>query len=130
MRVFIKIFKATLGHYLQNIDNQVEHNYKNTKSIASNCLKLYDKAIEGQNTSIIAASKNAIKYYEHSIDESFKNTNTISRNILNHYIQTSEYLYKQILSVSVEPTLKRGFSITKSDNGKYITTQAQAQKIF
>ena len=123
-----KNFKATLGYYLQNIDNQIEHNYKNTKSIASSCLKLYDKAIKVQNTSIVAASKNAIKYYEHSIDESLKNTNAVSKNMLNHYTQTSEYLYKQILSVSVEPTLKRGFSITKSDDGKYITTQAQAQK--
>lgn len=121
-------FKATLGHYLQNIDYQVEHSYKNTKSIASNCLRLYDKAIEVQNTSIITASKNAIKYYEHSIDESFKSTNTVSKNMLNHYTQTSEYLYKQILSVSVEPTLKRGFSITKSDDGKYITTKEQAEK--
>jgi exodeoxyribonuclease VII large subunit len=123
-----KNFKVTLGNCLQNIDYQVEHSYKNTKSIASSSLKLYEKAIEGQYTSIIIAGKNSIKYYNHSIEECFKNTNTISKNMLSHYTQTSEYLYKQILSVSVEPTLKRGFSITKSNDGKYITTREQAEK--
>ena len=121
-------FKTKLRHYLQNVDCQVEHSYENIKSIASNYLKLYDKAIEIQNMSIVAASKNAIRYYQHSINESFKNTNAVSKNILNYYTQMSEYLYKQILSVSVEPTLKRGFCMTKSDDGKYITAQAQAKK--
>ena len=48
--------------------------------------------------------------------------------MLSHYTQTSEYLYRQILSASIEPTLNRGFSITKSTDGKYITTQQQAKK--
>ncbi|MDE5014420.1 exodeoxyribonuclease VII large subunit, partial [Francisella tularensis subsp. holarctica] len=42
--------------------------------------------------------------------------------------QESEYLYKQILSISIEPTLRRGFSITKTKDGKYITSKKQAQK--
>ncbi|MFT4693212.1 MAG: exodeoxyribonuclease VII large subunit [Francisella sp.] len=123
-----KDFRTKLGHYLQNVDYQVEQNYKNTKFIATSFLKLYTNTVEGQFENITVATKNLIKYYQHSLDEYFKNTNTVSKNMLNHYTQTSEYLYKQILSVSVEPTLKRGFSITKSDDGKYITTQAQALK--
>ncbi len=123
-----KDFKVKLGHYLQNIDYQVEHNSKNIKSMARGFTKLYVSTIEARYASVISTSKNLIKYYEHSIDEYLKNTYSVSKNMISHYTQTSEFLYKQILSVSVEPTLKRGFSITKSTDGKYILSQAQAEK--
>ena len=123
-----KDFRIKLAHYLQNIDYQTEQSYKNTKSIATSFLKIYTNIVEGRFESITVATKNLIKYYEHSLDEYFKNTNTVSKNMLSHYTQTSEYLYRQILSVSIEPTLKRGFSITKSTDGKFITTQEQAKK--
>ncbi|MDE4988279.1 exodeoxyribonuclease VII large subunit, partial [Francisella tularensis subsp. holarctica] len=50
------------------------------------------------------------------------------KNVIKYYNQAREYLYKQILSISIEPTLRRGFSITKTKDGKYITSQKQAQK--
>lgn len=121
-------FKTKVDHYLYQTNQNIEHTYKSAFSISKGILRLYNKSVNMQYTNVVSNSKSLIKYYQHGINETYKQSATIAKNFTKQYRQSSEYLYKQILSVSVEPTLKRGFSVTKSLDGKYITSQKQAQK--
>ncbi|MED7789170.1 exodeoxyribonuclease VII large subunit [Francisella sp. 19X1-34] len=121
-------FKVKLEHYLYQIGQSLEYNYKSVLSVSKGLVKLYGQTVESQYSNIAHNTQNLVKYYNHSVDEYYKQSISISRGITKYYSQTSEYLYKQILSVSIEPTLKRGFSVTVSQDGKYITSHKQAQK--
>jgi exodeoxyribonuclease VII large subunit len=121
-------FKAKLDHYLYQTSQSLEYNYKSVLSVSRGLVKLYSQTVESQYNNIGHNTQNLVKYYIHSVDEYYKQSINISRGITKYYNQTSEYLYKQILSVSIEPTLKRGFSVTLSQDGKYITNYKQAQK--
>ena len=121
-------FKNKLDHYLHQISQSLEYSYKSVLSVSRGLVKLYSQTVESQYNNIGHNTQNLVKYYNHSVDEYYKQSINISRGITKYYSQTSEYLYKQILSVSIEPTLKRGFSVTMSQDGKYITNYEQAQK--
>lgn len=121
-------FKIKVEHYLYQTNQSIEHNYRSSLSVSKGLIRLYSQAIESQFNNIKLNSQNLIKHYSHSVNEYYKQSINISRSITKYYSQTSEYLYKQILSVSIEPTLKRGFSVTVSQDGKYITNYKQAQK--
>ena len=121
-------FKTKVDHYLYQINQSLEYNYKSLLSVSRGLVKLYSQTVESQYSNIGHNTQNLVKYYNHSVDEYYKQSINISRGITKYYSQTSEYLYKQILSVSIEPTLKRGFSVTVSQDGKYITNYKQAQK--
>ncbi|MBK2094826.1 exodeoxyribonuclease VII large subunit [Francisella philomiragia] len=120
-------FKTRIEHYLYQMSQSVDHNYKESTSIARGVSKLYDKTVNTMYENILLSSKSLIRSYGNNIYNSYNQSTNTARNILKYYNQTSESLYKQILSVSIEPTLKRGFSLTKTIDGKYITTQKQAQ---
>lgn len=121
-------FKTKIEHYLYQTNQNIEHNYKATISIARGLVKLYGKSMDMQYDNIISNSQNLIKNSQHNLEESYNHSLSIAKNVIKYYNQASEYLYKQILSISIEPTLRRGFSITKTKDGKYITSQKQAQK--
>ncbi|APC91397.1 MULTISPECIES: exodeoxyribonuclease VII large subunit [Francisella] len=121
-------FKTKIEHYLYQTNQNIEHNYKAVKSIARGLLKLYGKSIDMQYDKVASSSQNLIKNSQHNLGESYNHSINIAKNVIKYYNQASEYLYKQILSVSIEPTLRRGFSITKTQNGKYVTSQKQAQQ--
>ncbi|ASG67673.1 exodeoxyribonuclease 7 large subunit [Francisella halioticida] len=120
-------FKTRVEHYLYQVDQGLEYSYKGTLSISKGLVRLYSQAVESQYANINLNSQNLVKYYSHSIDEYYKQSINISKSITRYYNQTSEYLYKQILSVSIEPTLKRGFSVTVSQDGEYITSYKQVE---
>ena len=98
--------KMNLEHYLHNFEQKVKHNY----------------------TNIFSSSKTLLKLYENSVKLHYNTLVSNANNIIKHYTHTAESLYKQILSVSIVPTLNRGFSITKTTDNKYITNKKQAQK--
>lgn len=120
-------FKTRLEHYLYQMNQSVDHNYRESTSIARGVSKLCAKSMDTVYQSILLSSKSLMRSYENNVYNLYNQSINKAQNILKYYNQTSESLYKQILSVSIEPTLKRGFSLTKTTDGKYITTQKQAQ---
>ncbi|WP_071664793.1 exodeoxyribonuclease VII large subunit [Francisella frigiditurris] len=121
-------FKSQLDNYLNYLDNKINHEYKTIISTGKALIKGYSQTIESEYKRIFENSSSSLKYYNQNVIGQYKELVNYSKNILNYYGSSSEYLYRQILSVSIEPTLKRGFSVTKSNDGKFITTKEKAQK--
>ncbi|MFV9984982.1 MAG: exodeoxyribonuclease VII large subunit [Francisella endosymbiont of Hyalomma asiaticum] len=121
-------FKTKIEYYLYQANQNIENNYKSAISITRGLVKLYGKSIDMQYDNVISNSQNLIKKSQHNLEESYNYSISIAKNVIKYYNQASAYLYKQILSVSIEPTLRRGFSITKTQDGKYVISQKQAQK--
>ncbi|QIV96130.1 exodeoxyribonuclease VII large subunit [Allofrancisella inopinata] len=119
--------RSKLDHYLQHIEQIVHHNYKNTLAMSKGVIKLYSQSLDTQYKTLVSSTKNSIKYCSYKVDEYYSQSVQNSKHNLSFYNKSSEYLYKQILSLSIQPTLKRGFSLTKAIDGKYITTKKQAQ---
>lgn len=123
-----KSFRVNVEHYLYQTNQNIEHTYKSSLSISKGVIKLYKNLIDTQYSSVMLNSQNLVKQYKNNIENSYNSSINIAKNTTKQYTQSSEYLYRQILSISIEPTLKRGFCVTKSQDGKYITSQKQAQK--
>ena len=104
----------------------LEHNYKDTVSMSKGLVNLYTQVLNSKYINLVSNSKNLAKDYSRNIDEYYKQSIDVSKNFIKHHKQMSENLYKQILSLSIEPTLERGFSVTKSLNDKYVTSQKSA----
>ncbi|MFC4892700.1 exodeoxyribonuclease VII large subunit [Pseudofrancisella aestuarii] len=121
-------FRSQLENYLNHLDNKINNEYKNITSTGKVLVKGYSQIIESKYKRIFENSNSSLKYYNQNVTGQYKELMNYSKNILNYYGSSSDYLYRQILSVSIEPTLKRGFSITKSREGKFITTKEKASK--
>ncbi|MDE5041565.1 exodeoxyribonuclease VII large subunit, partial [Francisella tularensis subsp. holarctica] len=59
-------FKTKIEHYLYQTNQNMEHNYKATISIARGLVKLYGKSMDMQYDNIISNSQNLIKNSQHS----------------------------------------------------------------
>ena len=123
-----KSFTNKLDNYLLYLSDKTNYEYKGILSPTKSLTNIYSQTIESSYKRIIETNTNNIRYYNQCLDSQYKEIMSESKSQLAYYNQGSEYLYKQILSVSIEPTLNRGFSISTDINGKYITTKAQAVK--
>ena len=92
--------KKLIEHEKQQLNNF----HSNSKAMAKSFIKAQEQQLSNCKGNIDIYAKNSIV--------SAKN------NIENHY--------KGILSMSIEPTLQRGFAVTQS-NGKYITSASDAK---
>lgn len=123
-----KSFKMNIEHYLGQVKQNIEHTYANSISISKSIARLYANLVDTQYRGLTSSSQNLIKQYQNNVQNVYENSINTAKNITKQYTQSTEYLYKQILAVSIAPTLQRGFCVTKSKDGKFITSQKQAQK--
>ena len=123
-----KSFKINIEHYLGQAKQNIEHNYATSISISKGIARLYANLVDTQYRGLTSSSQNLIKQYQNNVENVYGNSINTAKNITKQYTQSTEYLYKQILAVSIAPTLKRGFCVTKSQDGKFIINQKQARK--
>ena len=77
--------------------------------------------LNSYSSHIVKKFTDSLEYYNEGI------ASIINKNIMHTSISTDS-IYRQILAISIEPTLNRGFSVTKSKDGKYISSKKQAVK--
>ncbi|AJC49010.1 exodeoxyribonuclease VII large subunit [Allofrancisella guangzhouensis] len=119
--------KTKLNHYLQHLEQTIHHHYKSTLATSNGVIKLYSQSLDAQYKTLLSSTKNLTKYYGYKLDEYYSQSIQNTKHYLSFYSRSNEYLYKQILSLAIQPTLRRGFSLTKMINGEYVTTKKQAQ---
>ncbi|MDE5018811.1 exodeoxyribonuclease VII large subunit, partial [Francisella tularensis subsp. holarctica] len=60
-------FKTKIVHYLYQTNQNIEHNYKATISIARGLLKLYGKSMDMKYDNIISNTQKLIKNTQHNL---------------------------------------------------------------
>lgn len=120
--------KTQLNNHLHSVEMKIEHDYKNTISISKSIIKLYEQSLDMQFNNLNSYSTHIVKKFDDSLEYYNEEiVSIINKNIIHTSISTDS-IYRQILAISIEPTLNRGFSVTKSKNGKYISSKKQAVK--
>ena len=148
----------TFNNTLLNVSNLIKESRKKSRLQLENILKLsyrskneskdklnsiyhsityYSKSYIQSNHDYISLMKNnalskvktIIFNEKNKINSKVKNVISYVNLELNHSSKEIERKYKSILSMSIDPTLKRGFSITQDTNGTYITSLNEAKKL-
>lgn len=98
---------------LKYTKNFIFHHSEKTKSLMKNT---------------ITTSQAIIQYTKRDTQGLYQYILNTSSNTINSMKHKITMYYRGILALSIEPTLDRGFSITQSLDGKYITSAKQAQQ--
>lgn len=138
-----------LSFFLERQKKHTQENFFQTYRNAKQQLKYHRERISYSFNTTMRVSKNHIELlktklwtaslYQRSLYRSFlerhkrrllDSLSSLSKNFNSKVLLTKnkiEGVYKNILSLAIEPTLKRGFTLTES-KGKYITSAREAVK--
>ena len=115
--------KQQLAYQRQVIDNR----HQSIMQTAKKSLELSKTKIDNLNQSTMTISKSLIQSHVKQIANWQSNIAVNAKNTINNAKNKIESHYKGILSMVIEPTLQRGFTVTQS-NGKYVTSAKDARK--
>lgn len=103
-----------------------ERHYHELMQLTHRYTRIAQSNIEYIATHVYTLAKAMLQQHTFQITHWHASTLTQAKAILEYANNTIQGQYKLILSASIEPTLKRGFSLTSYD-GKYITSAQSAK---
>jgi exodeoxyribonuclease VII large subunit len=115
--------KQQLAYQRQFIDSQ----HQSIMQTAKKSLELSKAKIDNLNQSTITIAKSLITAHKQQLNNWQGNITVNAKNTVNNAKNKIESHYKGILSMAIEPTLQRGFTV-KQSNGKYVTSAKDARK--
>ncbi|MCF6777907.1 exodeoxyribonuclease VII large subunit [Thiotrichales bacterium 19X7-9] len=130
--------ETEINKNFEQIETSIKHNFKyhsekldnifsNTYILSKSLIKDTQNKLFKLQESNIQLTKPIIKAQKQLLDQYQSDITHLTTSILKTNQILIENNYKSILSMSIEPTLNRGFSLTKVDN-KYITSKKEAIK--
>ena len=115
--------KQQLAYQRQIIDSwQI-----NIMQSAKKSLELSRTKVDHLNQAAMTTAKSLIQSHSKQLITWHSNIAVNAKNTLINAKNSIESNYRGILSMSIKPTLQRGFAVTKSD-GKYVTSIADAKQ--
>ncbi|MDA0911003.1 MAG: exodeoxyribonuclease VII large subunit [Proteobacteria bacterium] len=115
--------KQQLAYQRQVIDNW----QSNIMQSAKKSLELSRTKIDHLNQTAMTTAKSLIQSHSKQLSTWHSNIAVNAKNTLINAKNSIESHYRGILSMSIEPTLQRGFAVTKSGD-KYVTSIADAKQ--
>ena len=115
--------KQQLLYQRQIIDNW----QSNIMQSAKKSLELSRTKVDHLNQAAMTTAKSLIQSHSKQLITWHSNIAVNAKNTLINAKNSIESNYRGILSMSIEPTLQRGFAVTKT-NGKYVTSIADAKQ--